>query len=139
MTKGFVSRAVPTVVLVALTIGLLASPVSARRLGLPKPTQVTLACVKNADADISVELLDANGVEIGAPLVIDCGNEENSGLQTHTVNVKLPQQPALYSWVGPYGFGNISGGVCFANGVVDSATVCVDQPTSTIVFTLTVG
>ena len=137
--RRFVSRAVPTVVLVASTIGLLASPVSARRLGLPKPTQVTLACVKNADADISVELLDANRVEIGAPLVIDCGNEENSGLQTHTVNVKLPQQPALYSWVGPYGFGNIFGGTCSADGVVDSETVCVDQPTGTIVFTLTVG
>jgi hypothetical protein len=137
--RRFASRAVPVVVLVASTIGLLASPVSARRtLTLAKPTQVTLACVKDADAVISVEFLDANRVEIGSPLVIDCGNEENSGQQTHTVNVKLPQQPVLYSWVGPYGFGDLFGGVCSSDGVVDSATVCIDQP-STIVFTLTVG
>jgi hypothetical protein len=137
--RRFVSRrAVPVVVLMASTIGLLASPVSAARpLTLPKPIQVTMECVKDADGDISVEFLTMDGASIGSPLVIDCGNEENSGLQTHTINVKLPQQPALYSWAGAGGFGDIFGVDCSSDGVVGSATVCV-QPPSTIVFTVTV-
>ena len=129
-------RTVPVVVLVALTIGALASPVSARKpVGLAKPIQLTMQCATDANGDISVQFLSFGGNQIGSPVLIDCGRDSVPRNQKQTVNVKVPEQPDFYTWAGAYSDASGLGG-CFAGQVaLGVPTQCVDS-TNTVAFTV---
>jgi hypothetical protein len=93
-----------------------------------------MQCVPNADGDISVQFLRLDGADIGSPVLIDCGKDSTSGLQNHTINVKLPQQPDLYTWAGAFSDGSGIGGF-FNEAPVGNPTQCIDPP-HTLVFTV---